>query len=68
MVPKEGTESVSTLLAGSSIGVTSGGQVLDAAGATSNASIVAANIKASNGVIHMIDNVLVPLPIAAPTS
>ena len=68
VVPKKGTKSVSTLLDGSSIGVTSAGQVVDAAGATSNAGIVAANIKASNGVIHVIDNVLVPLPIAAAAS
>jgi uncharacterized surface protein with fasciclin (FAS1) repeats len=60
VVPMVGTRSISTLL-GPRLWVTTGGQVVDASAATSNAAITAPNINASNGVIHVIDNVLVPL-------
>jgi uncharacterized surface protein with fasciclin (FAS1) repeats len=55
-------KSIQTLL-GAPLVVTPSGQVVDAAPSTSNASIGPANINASNGVIHVIDNVLVPLPL-----
>jgi uncharacterized surface protein with fasciclin (FAS1) repeats len=38
----------------------SGGQLIDRSGATPNANIVAVDIQASNGIIHVIDQVLVP--------
>jgi uncharacterized surface protein with fasciclin (FAS1) repeats len=62
VVPKRGMKSVGTLL-GAPIKVTSAGKVVDASAATTDASIVdgLANISASNGVAHVIDNVLVPL-------
>jgi uncharacterized surface protein with fasciclin (FAS1) repeats len=55
-------KSISTLL-GASFVVTPAGEIVDAAPSTSNAKIGPANINASNGVIHVIDNVLVPLPL-----
>lgn len=51
---------VETLL-GAFLTVTPAGTVQDASGATADATIVIPNISASNGVIHAIDNVLVPL-------
>jgi transforming growth factor-beta-induced protein len=60
VVPKVNNRSISTLL-GPSLSVTPGGTVVDASAATSDAAIIIPNINASNGVIHAIDNVLVPL-------
>ena len=62
VVPKKGMKSIEPL-AGPNFKVNSSGQVIDEAGATSNAGISAPNISASNGVAHVIDNVIVPLPI-----
>ena len=39
------------------------GYLIDEAPSTSNAKIVGANVNASNGVAHAIDNVIVPLPL-----
>lgn len=60
VVPKVGTRNINTLL-GTSLSVSTAGTVEDASAATSDAAIVIPNVNASNGVIHAIDNVLVPL-------
>ncbi len=59
---KNNMKSIETLL-GADVMSTPGGMIIDAAASTSKAKIVAANISASNGVVHVIDNVLVPLNI-----
>jgi uncharacterized surface protein with fasciclin (FAS1) repeats len=59
---KNNMKSIETLL-GADVMSTPGGMIIDAAPSTSNAKITAANISASNGVVHVIDNVLVPLNI-----
>jgi len=58
VVPPVRDRTISTLL-GSSFTVNSGGVITDIAGQTVN--IVAADISASNGIIHVIDTVLLPL-------
>lgn len=60
VVNRNNTKSIETLL-GPSVTSTPMGKIVDASGATSDAAIVIPNINASNGVIHVIDNVLVPL-------
>jgi uncharacterized surface protein with fasciclin (FAS1) repeats len=62
VVPKKGEKSIEPL-AGPSFEVTSMGYVVDEAPSTSDAKIIDANVNASNGVAHAIDNVLVPLGI-----
>ena len=62
VVNANNAKAIETLL-GSSITSTPAGMIIDAAPSTSNATIIAANISASNGVVHVIDNVLVPLDI-----
>ena len=52
------TREITTLLAGQSFEVDSAGVITTSSGGTSR--IVAANIAASNGVIHVIDTVLIP--------
>ncbi len=58
VVPRNGMRTITTLLPGSSFDVYPNLSI-DAIG--SNANIIAANISASNGVIHVIDNVLLPI-------
>ncbi|MDI9255803.1 MULTISPECIES: fasciclin domain-containing protein [Flavobacterium] len=57
VVPKRGTREITTLL-GSQFSVTPSGSI-NAIGNT--ATITAANISASNGIIHVIDTVLLPI-------
>jgi len=60
VVPKKGEKQISTLQ-GADLVALVGGKLMDASGATSDAKVTTANVSASNGVIHFIDNVLVPL-------
>ncbi len=59
VVPPVRVRTINTLL-GASFMVDSGGVITDIFGQEVN--IVAANISASNGIIHVIDTVLLPLP------
>lgn len=63
VVNKNNVKAIETLL-GPDVYSTPGLMIIDASPATSNANIVPGlfNISASNGVAHVIDNVLVPLP------
>jgi uncharacterized surface protein with fasciclin (FAS1) repeats len=58
VVPQSGSREVSTLL-GKSFKIDSSAQITDLAG--SKTSVVTADISASNGVIHVINGVLLPL-------
>lgn len=62
VVNKNNPKDIETLL-GAFVTSTPAGMIVDAAPSTSNAVITGANISASNGVVHIIDNVLVPLDI-----
>ena len=62
VINKNNLKSIETLL-GASVTSTPGAMIVDNAPSTSNANIGPANISASNGVVHVIDNVLVPLNI-----
>jgi len=57
VVPKKGTKAITTLL-GSQFTVTPSGGI-NAIG--NNATITTANISASNGIIHVVDTVLLPI-------
>jgi uncharacterized surface protein with fasciclin (FAS1) repeats len=59
VVPPVRPRAITTLL-GATFTVDSDGGITDIAGQEVN--IVAANISASNGIIHVIDTVLLPLP------
>ncbi len=59
VVPRVRYRSITTLQ-GASFSVSNGGIITDLAG--QEAEIVAPNISASNGIIHVIDTVLLPLP------
>lgn len=59
VVPKTGTRTIETLL-GSTFSVNTSGQIT-AVG--NKASIVSANISASNGIIHVIDTVILPITL-----
>jgi uncharacterized surface protein with fasciclin (FAS1) repeats len=56
VVPKNNSKTIETLL-GSTFSVNSSGMIT---GGSSNATILAADISASNGIIHVIDAVLLP--------
>lgn len=60
IVPRKGQKPVATLL-GAALAAKPGAFLMDASTATSDAAVVAPNLSASNGVVHVIDNVLVPL-------
>ena len=60
VVPRAGEKPISTLL-GASFAAKVGGLLMDASGETTDATVTTPNITASNGVVHVIDNVLVPL-------
>ena len=58
VVPRNGTRTITTLL-GATFSVNTSAQINDIFGQTAN--IVAPNISASNGIIHVIDTVILPL-------
>lgn len=60
IVPRHGEKAVPTLL-GPALVAQVGGFLVDASGATTDAQVTSPNLSASNGVVHVIDNVLVPL-------
>ena len=62
VVNKNNPKSIETL-AGAYVTSTPAGTLVDVAPSTSDATIIAANISASNGVVHVIDNVLVQLDV-----
>ena len=59
VLPRNGERTISTLLPGATFSVDSEATITDIAGQEAN--IDPANISASNGVIHVIDTVLLPL-------
>lgn len=63
LVKKSKSVSIPTLLAGASLTVTPSGTVVDASPSTDDAGIAAADIRVANGRVHVITNVLVPLPV-----
>ena len=62
VLPRNGERTITTLLPGATFSVDSEATITDIAGQEAN--IDPANISASNGVIHVIDTVLLPLPPA----
>jgi hypothetical protein len=60
VVPVNGEKEIETLL-GASLTAKVGALLMDASAATEDAKVTTANLSASNGVLHIIDNVLVPL-------
>ena len=58
VVPRVGTRTITTLL-GATFTVNTSAQINDIFGQTAN--IIAPNISASNGIIHVIDTVILPL-------
>ncbi len=60
VLPRRGFRTIETLLPGATFTVSTGG-VITAVGSTAN--ITAADISASNGIIHVIDAVLLPVDL-----
>jgi len=60
VVPRKGEKAIPTLL-GTDFAAKVGNLLMDASAATTDAMVTIPNISASNGVVHVIDNVLVPL-------
>jgi uncharacterized surface protein with fasciclin (FAS1) repeats len=60
IVPRKGEKAIPTLLETYFVAKV-GALLTDASGATTDAMVTTPNISASNGVVHVIDNVLVPL-------
>ncbi len=67
VVPRKGTKTIQTMLTGASFEVDSDLMITDIAGQNAEIGIgdpsTYANISASNGVIHVIDKVILPVPI-----
>lgn len=62
VVNKNNEKSIETLL-GAFVTSTPATTIVDVAPSTSDAAIISADISASNGVVHVVDNVLVPLDV-----
>lgn len=60
VVPRKGEKAIPTLLETYFVAKV-GALLMDASGATTDATVTTPNISGSNGVVHVIDNVLVPL-------
>jgi uncharacterized surface protein with fasciclin (FAS1) repeats len=60
VVPKQGVKTIETLLTGATFSVNNMGMIT-AVGNTAN--IVAADVSASNGIIHVLDNVILPIKL-----
>lgn len=61
VLPRQGERTITTLLPGATFSVDTGAEI---AAVGNSAEIVGTDISASNGVIHVIDTVLLPLPPA----
>ena len=60
VVPKQGAKTIETLLTGATFSVNNMAMIT-AVGNTAN--IVAADVSASNGIIHVLDNVILPIKL-----
>jgi transforming growth factor-beta-induced protein len=61
VVPKNGMRTIETLLEGSTFSVESGETYPEITAVGNSANIISPNISASNGIIHVIDAVILPL-------
>jgi uncharacterized surface protein with fasciclin (FAS1) repeats len=60
VVPKQGVKTIETLLTGATFSVNNMGMITAVA---NTANIVAADVSASNGIIHVLDNVILPIKL-----